>query len=162
MILCLKFSETGMMAMLERPIAGRVISFDRFELDLGRGCLRIGGQEIDLRPKTFDVMRYLAENAGRLVSKQELSAVVCPGVTVSEDSLVQCIRELRQKLGDNEHRTIKTVSRRGYLLDAKIVPPPGSLSSEKSEPAVALPNAAAPGVRPLVVNRSNRKPWLWG
>jgi sulfatase modifying factor 1 len=36
---------------------------------------------------------------------------------------VQCIRELRQKLGDHEHRLIKTVSRRGYLLDAALRTP---------------------------------------
>jgi len=148
--------------MLERPIAGRVISFDCFELDLGRACLRIGGQEIDLRPKAFDVLRHLAENAGRLVSKQEFYDVVWPDVTVSEDSLVQCIRELRQKLGDNEHRLIKTVSRRGYLLDAKIAEPPRELLAEQSAPVEAGPNAAEPDLRPAVVNRSNRKRWLWG
>jgi formylglycine-generating enzyme required for sulfatase activity len=98
----------------------RVLRFDRFALDLSRGCLGAGDQKIDLRPKTFEVLCYLAENAGRLVPKQELFEAVWPDVTVGDDSLVQCIRELRQKLGDDERRLIKTVSRRGYLLDTAV------------------------------------------
>src|ERR1700751_3772323 len=101
-------------------IVHRVLRFDRFALDLVRGCLRAGDQEIDLRPKTFEVLCYLAENAGRLVSKQELFEAVWPNVTVSDDSLVQCIRELRQKLNDDDRRLIKTVARRGYLLEASV------------------------------------------
>jgi sulfatase modifying factor 1 len=101
-------------------IVHRVLRFDRFALDLARGCLRAGDQEIDLRPKTFEVLCYLAENAGRLVPKQELFEAVWPDVSVCDDSLVQCIRELRQKLGDDDRRLIKTVSRRGYLLDAAV------------------------------------------
>src|SRR5215475_11843979 len=106
-----------------------VLRFDHFALDLARGCLRAGDQEIDLRPKTFEVLCYLAENAGRLMSKPELFEAVWPNLTVCDDSLVQCIRELRQKLDDDDHRLIKTVSRRGYLLDAAVLAPtPHSLS----------------------------------
>jgi pimeloyl-ACP methyl ester carboxylesterase/DNA-binding winged helix-turn-helix (wHTH) protein len=96
----------------------RVLQFDRFALDLTRGCLRTGDQDLVLRPKTFEVLRYLAENAGRLVPKHELNEAVWPNVFVSDDSLVQCIRELRDKLGDDGHRLIKTIPRRGYLLDS--------------------------------------------
>lgn len=95
----------------------KLLRFDRFVLDLTRGRLRAGDQDIALRPKAFDVLRHLAENAGRLVSKQELFEVVWPNVSVTDDSLVQCIRELRGKLGDSDHRLIETVPRRGYLLN---------------------------------------------
>src|SRR5215467_11125709 len=53
-------------------IVHRVLRFDRFALDLVRGCLRADDQDIDLRPKAFEVLCYLAENAGRLVPKKEL------------------------------------------------------------------------------------------
>jgi adenylate cyclase len=96
----------------------RVLQFERFALDLTRGCLRLGDRNVDLRPKAFEVLRLLAENAGRPVSKQELYDAVWPSVTVTDDVLVQCIRELRQLLGDHDHSLIKTVSRRGYLLEA--------------------------------------------
>jgi sulfatase modifying factor 1 len=97
-----------------------ILRFDRFALDLTRGCLRCGEQEVALRPKAFEMLRYLAENAGRLVSKQDLYEAVWPDVTVSDDSIAQCIRELRDKLRDNDHKLIKTVSRRGYMLDAAV------------------------------------------
>jgi DNA-binding winged helix-turn-helix (wHTH) protein len=98
----------------------RVLWFDRFALDLTRGGLRSDDHEIHLRPKTFEVLRHLAENAGRLVSKQELYEAVWPGVVVTDDSLVQCIRELREKLGDDSRSLIRTLARRGYLLDAEV------------------------------------------
>src|SRR5215471_9737162 len=95
-----------------------VLYFDKFSLDLARGCLRAGDQDIELRPKAFDVLKYLATNAGRLVTKQDLYDAVWPNVIVSDDSIAQCLRELRGKLGDTDHSLIKTISRRGYLLDA--------------------------------------------
>src|SRR5262245_45010592 len=110
----------------------RALQFDRFTLDLARGCLRARDQEIDLRPKTFEVLCYFAENAGRLVPKQELFEAVWPNVTVCDDSLVQCIRELRRKLGDSDHRLIKTVYRRGYLLDVTVLPQVPNSPSDKS------------------------------
>jgi DNA-binding winged helix-turn-helix (wHTH) protein len=99
------------------------LRFDRFTLDLTRGSLQLDEQDVYLRPKAFDVLCYLVENAGRLVSKPELYQAIWPNVVVSDDSLVQCIGELRQKLGDDEHRLIKTMSRRGYLLDASVSAP---------------------------------------
>ena len=98
----------------------RILYFDKFSLDLARGCLRAGDQDIELRPKAFEVLKYLATNAGRLVTKQDLYEAVWPNVTVSDDSIAQCIRELRGKLADDDHSLIKTVSRRGYLLDVTV------------------------------------------
>ena len=65
--------------------AHKVLFFDNFALDLTRGCLRAGDQDIDLRPKTFEVLRYLAENAGRLIPKQELGEAVWPNVVVTDE-----------------------------------------------------------------------------
>jgi adenylate cyclase len=41
----------------------KVLQFDRFTLDLARGQLRADRRGIELRPKSFDVLRYLVENA---------------------------------------------------------------------------------------------------
>src|SRR5215467_2180801 len=116
-------------------VVHRVLRFDRFALDLTRGRLRASDDDIQLRPKAFEVLCYLAANAGRLVLKQELYEAVWPDVTVSDDSIVQCIGELRHKLGDDDRRLIKTVARRGYLFDTAVSdgPPSGSDAS------VALP-----------------------
>ena len=121
-------------------ILPRLLRFERFELDQTRGCARVGGRTVDLRPKAFDLLCYLADNAGRLVSKQELHDAVWGRVTVSDDALVQCIRELRQKLGDEEHTLIRTVARRGYLLDT--APRAPELAPVEAVPPAAPARAA--------------------
>src|SRR5712691_12797107 len=94
--------ETGMAeASSGRP---RLIRFDRYMLDLRRGTLRSGEDDIEIRPKT----------AGRLVSKDEIVAAVWPGVFVTDDSVVQCVKELRRALGPDGKRLVRTVPRRGY------------------------------------------------
>jgi DNA-binding response OmpR family regulator len=55
-----------------------LIRFDRYVLDRRCGVLRVGEADIDLRPKTFAVLGVLVENAGRLVSKDEIIAAVWP------------------------------------------------------------------------------------
>jgi len=55
---------------------------------------------------------------GRVVPKPELMDVVWPDVTVTEDSLSQCIREIRKTLGDEGQDIVRTISRRGYMLAA--------------------------------------------
>ena len=83
--------------------------FDGFTLDLTRGCLLRGGSELKLRPKSFKALVYLVDNAGRLISKQELIAAIWPDVTVTDDSLVQCLIEVRKTLGGDAQRYVKTV-----------------------------------------------------
>src|SRR5262249_50319392 len=91
-----------------------------FTLDLTRGCLLGSAGEIELRPKSFELLRYLVENAGRLIPKDELVNAVWPNVIVSDDSLAQCVSELRQALRDPARGIIKTVPRRGYLFAAPV------------------------------------------
>jgi TolB-like protein/DNA-binding winged helix-turn-helix (wHTH) protein len=113
------------------------VRFDRYVLDHQRGCLLAGDEEITLRPKTFEFLRYLAGNPGRLVSKDELLAAVWPNVVVTEDSLFQCVAELRRALQDRDQHLIKTVQRRGYHFEALVSVEPGA-----PQPAeVPLPSA---------------------
>src|SRR5258708_10725850 len=97
----------------------KTLRFDVFALDLSRCLVRRGSREIPLRPKAFDVLRYLAENAGRLVSKDELIQAIWRRIFVTDD-LVQCIKEIREALCDAEHRIIKTVPRRGYVFAVEV------------------------------------------
>ena len=95
-------------------------SFEGFTLDLDRGCLLRGCEEVKLRPKSYEALRYLVENSGRLVSKDELMKALWPDSFVTDDSLVKCLRDVRLALGDEEQRYIKTVLRRGYLFAAQV------------------------------------------
>ena len=100
--------------------APKRLRFDRYVLDLDRGCLVLGENEIALRPKTFTVLHFLVENCGRLVSKEELFAAVWPDLAVTDDTLVQSIGELRRALGDDGPRLIRTVPRRGYRFESDV------------------------------------------
>lgn len=142
-------------------IIPRLLRFDRFALDLTRGCLRAGDQEIALRPKAFEVLRHLVENAGRLVSKQELFEAVWPNVTVTDDSLVQCIRELRDKLGDTDHRLIKTVPRRGYLLNVSSTHPVDEIEylPQARSSRISGPGSDGSGHMPPMLRRRGAPMW---
>ena len=107
---------------------GSQYRFGSFILDLERMALTDGGQQIELRPKAFDTLRALVERAGRVVTKDELVAVVWPDVIVNDDALAQCVRDVRKALRDEDQRLIKTVPRRGYLfasdVDEAVAEPP--------------------------------------
>jgi TolB-like protein len=133
------------------PVASETaFCFGKFVLDLRRGCLRAGDREIELRPKSFGVLRYLVENAGRLVPKDELIKAVWPGVTVTDESLTRCVSDIRSALEDVDQSIIKTMSRRGYLFAAPVSGAPSDTRSERSKRATAVaseeaPAASAPG-----------------
>jgi adenylate cyclase len=97
-----------------------IFRFEEYTLDLRRGCLHAGDREIKLRPKSFEMLRYLVENAGRLVSKDELIKAVWPNVTVADESLTRCVSDVRLALDDADQRIVKTLLRRGYLFAALV------------------------------------------
>jgi adenylate cyclase len=122
----------GNTAMHAQP---RRLRFDRYVLDLDRGCLLLEGSDVALRPKTFSVLRYLVENPGRLISKDELFSAAWHNIAVTDDALVQSIGELRRALGDGH--LIKTVPRRGYRFESEVcVLGPGTA------PIAEIPHAA--------------------
>ncbi|MGU3538173.1 winged helix-turn-helix domain-containing tetratricopeptide repeat protein [Methylobacterium sp. A54F] len=93
------------------------------------------GTRRDLRPRAFAVLRRLAEEAGDLVDKDALLSDCWPGVIVTEDSLTQCISEIRRVLGAEARDLIRTVPRRGYRL---ILPESAPAApAESPEPAGA-------------------------
>jgi TolB-like protein/DNA-binding winged helix-turn-helix (wHTH) protein/Tfp pilus assembly protein PilF len=94
--------------------------FAEFTLDLTRGCLLHFQQEIKLRPKSFEVLKYLVENNERLISKDELIAAVWIETAVTDSSLVQCLKDIRHALHDENQQIIKTIHGRGYIFDKKV------------------------------------------
>jgi DNA-binding winged helix-turn-helix (wHTH) protein/TolB-like protein len=86
-------------------------------VDVAEGLLRDRkGREIALRPQAFDLLKYFLENPGRLVTKDELMKVAWPDVFVTDDSLVQCVRDIRRALNDHGQSIVKAVPKRGYRL----------------------------------------------
>jgi pimeloyl-ACP methyl ester carboxylesterase/DNA-binding winged helix-turn-helix (wHTH) protein len=104
------------------------ISFPPFQLDLSAGRLSCGSKTVDMPPKAFGVLRYLAERPGHLISKEELLEGVWPDVHVGTDVLKVTIAEIRRILADPSKgpRIIETAHRRGYRFIAqteKAAPP---------------------------------------
>jgi DNA-binding winged helix-turn-helix (wHTH) protein/tetratricopeptide (TPR) repeat protein len=121
-----------------------MLCFAGFELDERRAELRgSDGVPIKLRPKSFDLLLVLLNNAGRVVGKQELMDAVWPSVHVADDSLFQCIRELRMALGDDQRQLIRVVSGRGYMLESEVTRPPAE-PTRALDPAIS-PVAKSPG-----------------
>jgi len=120
-----------------------VFCFAGFELDPQHAQLcGPDGVAIRLRPKTFEMLRLFAANAGRVLSKQELMEAVWPNVHVGEDSLFQCIREIRTALGDDRRQVIKLASGRGYLFALEVtIRPDGPAAA--TAPALAADTGSA-------------------
>src|SRR5262245_25674311 len=103
-----------------------------FRIDLERDeLLTLEGKHVELRPRSFAVLRLLAFNAGRVVTKDEILEAVWGDVPVTEHALTQSIADIRRAIGDPDHRIVRTVHRRGYVLMA------ATDASERPQPQAA-------------------------
>src|SRR3954447_6316660 len=101
----------------------RLFQFADFTLDLEGGFLRRAGEEVALRPKPFEVLTYLVEHHGRLVTKGALIKAVWADTAVTDNSLARCLLEIRRALADDSQQMIRTVARRGYVFAAPVSQP---------------------------------------
>lgn len=120
--------------------------FDNCVFD-GRSLgLTVGGTVVKLEPKQLEVLFYLLQHAGEVVTKQELLDEVWAGRVLSDAVLTKCIARLRQGLGDESQAIIKTVHGYGYRLVAAV--------QVETSPAPSLPQIPelnpgdAPPLRP--------------
>jgi DNA-binding winged helix-turn-helix (wHTH) protein/TolB-like protein len=139
------------------PTASARQAFGPFVIDIDRAQVTRDGSPVALRPKTFALLVHLADRAGSVVGKHELMDAVWPGLIVTDDSLTQAISELRGALGDRDQKLVRTVSRRGYLLDAA-VRPALPVARDTPAPTSEAPAAVAPPAEPL---RRKRR-WVAG
>ena len=101
----------------------RQYRFGEYTLDLEGGFLRRGDEEVALRAKSLEVLTYLVERHGRMVTKTELIEGVWRDAAVTDNSLAQCLVEIRRALDDDAQRLIRTVARRGYIFVAPVTVP---------------------------------------
>jgi predicted ATPase/DNA-binding winged helix-turn-helix (wHTH) protein len=101
--------------------------FHPFRLDTANQCLwrcRDSGDEerILLRPKSYAVLRYLVERAGRLVTEDELLEAVWPEVCVEPQAVKSSMFDVRRVLGDSPKKPtfIETLPKRGYRFIAPV------------------------------------------
>nr|WP_281414464.1 winged helix-turn-helix domain-containing protein [Rhizobium sp. ARZ01] len=121
------------------------------------------GAPVAIRAKTFLLLSHLAHHRGKVLSKNALLDAIWPDVSVTEDSLTQCIRDARKALGDEAQQLLRTVTRRGYVLtlpDATGRPPAASprASAQAPEQDAALHRPPEPTVAVLPFSNTGDNP----
>ena len=96
--------------------------FGPFVLDTVQHLLLKDGEPVGLTPKTYDALLVLAQNSGRMLSKEDLMSALWPDSFVEESNLTQQISMIRKALGETpgDDRYIVTVPGRGYRFAAPV------------------------------------------
>jgi DNA-binding winged helix-turn-helix (wHTH) protein len=132
--------------------------FGPFLLDAAERRVTRAGEPIALQPRAFDLLALMVANPGRLMTKQALLDRIWAGAVVTENSLTQCIRQIRAALDDpaTVPRIIETVPRIGYRFIAAVEP--GTAASRDN--AATLRPVARGNVRPFapVARRAPQRP----
>lgn len=99
----------------------KIIRFAEFRLDANKRALARNGMTIPLTAKAFDLLVFLAENAGEIVSKEEIIDAVWKDQFVEETNLTVQISALRRLFGERkgEYNYIVTIPGRGYKFVAE-------------------------------------------
>src|SRR5262245_12828149 len=101
------------------PKHAETISFGGFAfLTKSRELRTAEGKAVDLRSQSAEVLSVLASRPSEIVSKDALMQAVWPDTFVTDDSLTQCIADVRRALHDDEHVILETFPKRGYRLNA--------------------------------------------
>ncbi|MBY6117820.1 winged helix-turn-helix domain-containing protein [Mameliella alba] len=109
------------------------------------GEILIGDTRMSLRPQSARVLALLQDGAGALMSKSALLDRVWPNTHVTEDSLVQCVSEIRKALKGVSGVSIRTVPKKGYVLDLAptVAPADGETRPRTRRPTGAVALVAA-------------------
>lgn len=99
-----------------------VYEFGRFRLEPEEQLLLCHDQPVSIAPKSFDLLVFLVQNRGRLISKNEIMEAVWYGSFVEEANLTVAISAIRKALaeGDSKFQHIETVPKRGYRFNAPV------------------------------------------
>src|SRR5688572_5544185 len=110
-----------------------VLKVGEWTVDPATNELRRRDQATRIEPKSMQVLRFLAERAGTVVTREELFQAAWPGMVVGDEALSQTITKLRRALGDDPRspRYIETISKRGYRLTAAV----GTAAAPPAQPA---------------------------
>ena len=125
-------------------------SFLEFQLDPENHSLFRGQERLQITPKAFDVLCYLVEKAGFLVTQDQLLEALWPKTYVNPEVLRKYILEIRRVLGDRPGKPvfIETVTKRGYRFIAPVTEesatPPGAQSRTEEPQELPGPRATLP------------------
>src|SRR5260370_41826627 len=102
---------------------GVVKSFKAFRLDTANHLLWCNADRVPVTPKGFDVLEYLVEHAGRVVTQNEILEALWPETYVNPEVLRKYIQEIRNALGDRPDNPefVETLPKRGYRFVAPVI-----------------------------------------
>ena len=110
------------MSQIDLPYIDKPFQVGEWLADPDSGRLTRGEEEVKLEPKVMSVLVCLAQNPGKVVSRETLESTVWAGTIVGYDAIAGSIIKLRKALGDDSRnpRYIETVSKKGYRLIADV------------------------------------------
>ncbi len=110
-------------------------SFGPYRLDPANARLWRETQPVRLTPKAFQVLCYLAERPGQLVTKEELFQVVWADTIISDATMTSAIQEIRKALQDNAKspQYLETVPKRGFRFIGEVANSQHSVVSSQEE-----------------------------
>ena len=124
-----------------------LLRFGVFEVDLAAGELRKNGARIRLQEQPFQVLTTLLQNAGQVVTRENLRETIWPADTFVDfdHSLNTAVNKIRESLGDSASspRFVETLARRGYRFIAPV--DSAAAAATVSAPALALDNGTRAG-----------------
>jgi TolB-like protein/Flp pilus assembly protein TadD len=99
-----------------------VYEFGPFRLNLQERVLQRDGVIVPLTPKVFDILLAMLQNAGRLLTKEQMMTLVWPDTNVEESNLARNVSTLRRALGETprQPRYIETIPWQGYRFVATV------------------------------------------
>jgi TolB-like protein/DNA-binding winged helix-turn-helix (wHTH) protein/Tfp pilus assembly protein PilF len=137
---------------MHTPAATRVLRFGAFEADLHARELRKQGMHIKLQEQPFQVLAFLLEHAGEIVTRDQLRQKLWPTDTFVDvdNSLNAIINRLREALGDSAEnpRFVETLPRRGYRFIAPVTEVKGTEGASPSEDTNPATSARLGEVQP--------------
>jgi len=133
-----------------------------FEVDLTAGELRKNGTRIRLQEQPFQILVYLLDRAGEVVTREELRQQLWPADTFVDfdHSLNTAVNKLREALGDSASspRYVETLARRGYRFLAPVQPAEAKSAAQDSPSAPPREAAAPPEMRTASFHRDLEVP----
>jgi len=139
-------------------------SFDNHGLDTERRELYRGDAPIAVQPQVFDVLVYLLQNRHRVVTKNDLIALVWGGRSVSDSTLTSRINAARTAIGDNgkQQKLIRTIARKGFRFVGIVSEHPTTVRVDPPRPEIhghsALPLSDRPAIAVLPFNNMSADP----
>jgi len=101
----------------ERQPKPQSISASGVEIDPEKRLARVGGDQIDLTAKEFDLLHFLVENAGRVIPRDEILSAVWGVQHATDSNVIEVfVCHLRNKIGDRDNRVIQTIRGVGYFF----------------------------------------------